>query len=138
LIRGGGAVEHVWSQAEGGVTIPRAAGSAIVLYRTPGRSFELRGGAGYRIDATTPRDAAFESSASLRWYFLLGGNRSAVHADGVDPWGVGSLGLWGGYSLWTRPLHSVPEVAAPFVSSVHSGTWQLLLTVTLGLEGLML
>ena len=58
--------------------------------------------------------------------------------DGVDPWGVGSLGLEGGYSFWTRPLHAYAELAAPFLSAEHSGTWQLLLATTLGFEGLTL
>jgi hypothetical protein len=136
LLRGGGAVEHVWTELEGPTTIPRAGGNAIVLVRTPGRSLEAYGGAGYRLDPTAPRDAAFESNLALRWYFLLGGNRSVRLADGVDPWGVGSLGLEGGYSFWTRPAHSYAELAAPFVSAEHSGTWQLLVTATLGFEGL--
>lgn len=138
LLRGGGAVEHVWTPLEGGVTIPRAGGNAIFLVRTPGRSLEASGAAGYKIDVTTPRDAAFESHLRLRWYFLLGGNRSAARADGVDPWAVGSLGVEGGYSFWTRPAHSYAELAAPFVSAERSGTWQLLVTATLGFEGLTL
>ncbi|MDB4935239.1 MAG: Uncharacterized protein JWP87_2211 [Labilithrix sp.] len=136
LLRGGGAVEHVWTQLEGPTTIPRAGGNALILLRTPDRTLEAYGGAGYRLDPTTPRDAAFESNLSLRWYFLLGGNRSSGLADGIDPWGVGSLGLEGGYSFWTRPLHSYPELGAPFVSAEHSATWQLLVTATLGFEGL--
>jgi hypothetical protein len=136
LLRGGGAVEHVWTQLEGPTTLPRVGGNAIVLLRTPGRTLEAYGGAGYRLDPTTPRDAAFESNLSLRWYFLLGGNRAARLADAVDPWGVGSLGIEGGYSFWTRPAHSYAEIAAPFVSAQHSATWQLLMTATLGFEGL--
>ena len=34
LLRGGGAVEHIWTEAEGGVTIPRTGGNAIMLLRT--------------------------------------------------------------------------------------------------------
>jgi hypothetical protein len=136
LLRGGGAVEHVWTQLEGPTTIPRVGGNAILLLRTPGRSLEAYGGAGYRLDPSTPNDAAFESGLSLRWYFLLGGNRSTRLADGVDPWGVGSLGLHGGYSFWTRPAHSYAEIAPPFVSAEHSGTWQVVVTATLGFEGL--
>lgn len=136
LLRGGGAVEHVWTAAEGGVTIPRAGGNAVVLARTPGRHLEVYGGAGYRVDPTTPRDAGFESSLSLRWYFLLGGKGAAKPVDAVDPWGVASLGVEGGYSFWTRPRHSFPDVAAPFVSAERSGTWQLLVTATVGFEGL--
>lgn len=136
LLRGGGAVEHVWSQAEGGTTIPRAGGNAVLLARTPGRSLEAGGAVGYRLDPTTPRDAAFESSVTLRWYFLLGGRTSAPRIEGIDPWGVGSLGLEGGYSFWTRPRHAYPEVAPSYVSAEHSGTWQLLVTATLGFEGL--
>jgi hypothetical protein len=136
LLRGGGAVEHVWTESEGGVTIPRAGGNLIVLARTPGRAFELRGGAGYRLDPTTPRDAAFESHLALRWYFVLGGARSAPLADAVDPWGVGSLGLEGAYSFWTRPAHSFADTTAPFVSADQPATWQLLVTTTLGFEGL--
>jgi hypothetical protein len=136
LLRGGGAVEHVWTELEGPTTIPRVGGSAIVLLRTPSRSLEAYGAAGYRLDPTTYRDAAFESNLSLRWYFLLGGRRALRLADAIDPWGVGSLGLEGGYSFWTRPIHSYAELAAPFVSAEHSGTWQLLVTATLGFEGL--
>jgi hypothetical protein len=136
LVRAGGAVEHVWTQLEGGATMPRAGGNAVFLARTPNRSLEAYAAAGYRLDPSTPRDAAFESNASLRWYFLLGGNRSARLADGIDPWGVGSLGVEGGYSYWSRPQHSYADVATPFVSAERSGTWQLLLTVTLGFEGL--
>jgi hypothetical protein len=136
LLRGGGAIEHVWTQLEGPTTIPRTGGNAIVLLRTPGRSLEAYGGVGYRLDPSTPRDAAFESNLSLRWYFLLGGDMSSRLADGVDPWGVGSLGLEGGYSFWTRPAHAYTELAAPFVSAERSGTWQVLVTATLGFEGL--
>jgi len=137
LLRGGAAVEHVWTAAAGGTTIPRAASSALFLARTPGRSLEATAAAGYRLDMTTPRDAAFESDVTLRWYFLLGGNPSAKLNEGVDPWGVASLGLDGSYSFWTRPAHSYADLTAPFVSAVQSGTWQLLLTATLGFEGLV-
>jgi hypothetical protein len=136
LLRGGGALEHVWSQRDGGETIPRTGGNAIFLARTPGRSFEAHGAVGYRLDPTTPRDAAFESSLALRWHFLLGGNTAATVPDAVDPWAVGSLGLAGSYSLWTRPLHSYAETTLPFVSSERSGSWQLVVTATLGFEGL--
>jgi hypothetical protein len=136
LLRGGGAVEHVWTSTEGGATFPRAGGNAVVLARTPDRNVEVQGGVGYRVDVTSPNDAAFESSLALRWYFLLGGNRTSARVDGVDPWGVGSLGLEGGYSFWTRPRHSFADVALPFASAERSGTWQLLLTATLGFEGL--
>jgi hypothetical protein len=136
LVRGGGAIEHVWSELEGGVTIPRTGGNALFLARTPGRSVEVYGATGYRLDPTTPRDAAFESKVGLRWYFLLGGNRAATLADGVDPWGVGSLGLEGSHSFWTRPAHSYAELASPFVSAEQSVTWQVLVTATLGFEGL--
>jgi hypothetical protein len=136
LLRGGGAIEHVWTEAEGGVTIPRVSGNAILLARTPGRSFEAYGGAGYRLDPTTPRDAGFESNVSLRWYFLLGGDLTSRTDDGIDPWAVGSLGLEGGYSWWSRPAHSYADLAAPFVSAEHSGTWQVLVTATFGFEGL--
>lgn len=137
LLRAGGAVEHVWSQNEGGVTIPRVGGNAVLMARTPGRSLELYGATGYRLDPATPQDAGFESNLRLRWYFLLGGNHSAQLPDGIDPWGVGSLGLEGGYSVWTRPLHSFPDLATPFVSAERTGTWQLLLTATVGFEGLV-
>jgi len=136
LLRAGGAVEHVWTEDEGGVTIPRASGNALFLARTPGRSLEVYGATGYRFDPTTPRDAAFESNVGLRWYFLLGGNGAASLVDAVDPWGVGSLGLEGSHSFWTRPAHSYADIAAPFVSAEHSGTWQVLVTATLGFEGL--
>ncbi|MDB5218621.1 MAG: hypothetical protein JWO86_6548 [Myxococcaceae bacterium] len=136
LLRGGGAVEHVWTAAEGGVTIPRTGGNALFLVRTPGRSLEARGATGYRLDPTTPRDAAFESSVGVRWYFVLGGNHEATLPDAVDPWGVASLGLEGSHSFWTRPAHSYAEQAAPFVSAERSVTWQVLVTATLGFEGL--
>jgi hypothetical protein len=136
LARGGGAIEHVWTQREGATTIPRAGGNVVILARTPGRSLEAYGSAGYRLDPTTPHDAAFESNVALRWYFLLGGNRAARLPDGVDPWGVGSLGLEGGHSFWTRPQHSFADVATPFVSAERSGTWQVLVTATLGFAGL--
>jgi hypothetical protein len=136
LLRAGGAIEHVWTQLEGGTTIPRVGGNVIILARTAGRSLEASGSAGYRLDPTTPNDAAFESNIALRWYLLLGGNRSARLPDGVDPWGVGSLGIEGGHSYWTRPQHSFAELATPFVSAERTGTWQLLVTATLGFEGL--
>lgn len=136
LLRGGGAIEHVWTAAEGGTTIPRAAGSALFLARTPGRHFEATGAVGYRLGMVEPRDAAFESSLGLRWYVLLGGKRSAKSTDGIDPWGVGALGLEGAYSYWTRPAHSYADLTPPFASAVETGTWQLLATVTLGFSGL--
>lgn len=136
LLRGGGAVEHVWTQSAGGETIPRVGGNATFLARSSSRSLEARGAVGYRIDPTTPRDAAFESSVALRWYLLLGGNTAAPLVDAVDPWAVASIGVEGSYSLWTRPSHSYAEMTAPFVSAERSGTWQLLMTVTLGFEGL--
>ena len=136
LLRAGGAIEHIWTDSEGGVTIPRASANALFLARTPGRSLEAYGAAGYRVDPTMTHDAAFESNAGFRWYFLLGGDRVARLPDAIDPWGVGSLGLEGSYSYWTRPLHSYADIAAPFVSAEHSGTWQVLVTATLGFEGL--
>ena len=135
LLRGGGAVEHIWTESNGAHTVPRVGGNAIVLARTPGRSLEARGAVGYRLDPSTPRDAAFESDLSVRWYFLLGGSRSAVRADGIDPWGIASLGIQGGYSYWTRPAHSFAELTLPFTSAVQQGTWQVLVTTTLGFEG---
>jgi hypothetical protein len=96
----------------------------------------VTGAAGYRLGLNEPRDVAFESSLGLRAYFLLGGKTSAPTPDGIDPWGFGSLGLEGAYSHWTRAAHSYADLTAPFVSSVESGTWQLLLTATLGFAGL--
>ena len=136
LLRAGGAFDHVWTDREGGVTIPRATASALLLARTPGRSLEVSGATGYRLDPTSTHDAAFESNAAFRWYFLLGGDRTATLPDAIDPWGIGSLGLEGSYSFWTRPAHSYADLTAPFVSAEHSGTWQLLVTATLGFEGL--
>lgn len=136
LLRAGGAVEHVWTEGEGGVTIPRASANAMFLARTVGRSLELRGATGYRLDPAAPHDAAFESTVAVRWYFLLGGDRSAPAVDAVDPWGVGSLGIEGSHSFFTRPAHSYADIALPFVSAEQSGTWQLLFTVTVGFEGL--
>jgi hypothetical protein len=136
LLRGGGAIEHVWTEGEGGHTIPRLSANAVFLARTARRSLELRGATGYRLDPTTPNDAGFESDVGVRWYFLLGARYAASLADGVDPWGIGSIGLEGSHSFWTRPAHSYADVSAPFVSAEQSGTWQLLLSVTLGFEGL--
>jgi len=136
LVRGGGAVEHVWTAQEGGVTLPRLAGGALLLARAASGHIEARGAAGYRIDPTRTRDTAFESAAALRWYFLLGGHESAKAADGVDPWGVASLGVVGSYSYWTRPAHAYPDLAPAWVSATRSDTWQVLLTATLGFEGL--
>ena len=136
LLRAGGAVEHVWTELEGGHTIPRLSANAIFLARTARRSLELRGATGYRLDPTAPNDAGFESNVGVRWYFLLGANYSAALVDAVDPWGIASIGLEGSHSFWTRPAHSYADVAAPFVSAEQSVTWQLLLTVTFGFEGL--
>lgn len=136
LLRGGGSIEHVWTQAERARTIPRTGGSLVVLARTPQRAFEVRGMASYRIDPTEPKDAAFESRAGFRWYFVLGGKAPEPRKDGEDPWGVGSLGVESGYSLWTRPLHAFPDGGLPFVATNREGTWQVLFTATLGFEGL--
>ena len=136
LLRGGAAVEHVWTQAERARTIPRTGGSLVVLARTPQRTFEVRGMASYRLDPTSPKDAAFESRAGFRWYFVLGGRPPERHKDGEDPWGVGSLGVESGYSHWTRPLHAFPDGGLPFVATNREGTWQVLVTATLGFEGL--
>ncbi len=92
--------------------------------------------AGYRIDPSSPKDAAFESRAAFRWYFVLGGKAPEGHKDGEDPWGVGSLGLESGYSHWTRPLHAFPDGGLPFVATDREGTWQVVVTATLGFEGL--
>lgn len=136
LLRGGGAVEHVWSTAENGKTIPRVGGKAIVMARTAGGRIEARGMSEYRVDPGDTGDVALESSASLRWYFLLGGHETKGPIDGIDPWGIGSLGVTSGFSWWTRPVHAFPDASIPFVSSERRASFQLLLTATLGFEGL--
>lgn len=138
LLRAGASFEHVWTQSERARTIPRTSGGLLVLARSPQRAFEVRGAAGYRVDPASPRDAAFESRAGFRWYFVLGGTAPGRQRDGVDPWGVGSLGLESGYSHWTRPLHAFPDGGLPFVATDREGTWQVVLTATLGFEGLTL
>jgi hypothetical protein len=136
LVRGGGAVEHVWTELEGGVTVPRVGGGVVLLARTMGSRLEARGTVDCGVDPAVPQDTAFQSSAALRWNFLLGGTATEGPVDGVDPWGVASIGLAGGYSYWGRPLHAFPDITTPFVSDERTGTWQLLLTGTLGFEGL--
>ena len=136
LLRGGGAVEHVWSTAENGKTIPRVGGKAIVMGRAFGGRLEARGMSEYRIDPAHAEDVALESSASLRWWFLLGGHETKGPIDGIDPWGIGSLGVTSGFSWWTRPVHAFPDASIPFVSTERRESFQLLLTATLGFEGL--
>lgn len=136
LVRGGGAVEHVWSTQEKGLTIPRVGGKAIVMARSAGGRVEAKGMTEYRIDPATPDDAALESSATLRWYFLLGGKETKGPIDGIDPWGIGSVGVTSGFSWWSRPLHAFPDPSIPFVSTERKQSFQLLLTATLGFEGL--
>lgn len=142
LLRGGGAVEHVWSTRENGLTIPRVGGKAVVMARSPGGRIEARGMTEYRIDPSTPDDAALESSATLRFYFLLGGKETRSRGgeprpvDGIDPWGIGSVGVTSGFSWWSRPLHAFPDPSIPFVSTERKESFQLLLTATLGFEGL--
>lgn len=136
LLRGGASFEHVWTEVERATSIPRTGGGVVIVTRTPKRWFEARGMATYRIDPSATHDVAFESRVGLRWYFLLGGRDAAGRADGIDPWGVGSLGLESGYSHFTRPLHAFPDGGLPLVATDRQGTWQLLLTATLGFEGL--
>ena len=93
--------------------------------RTPRRSLEAYGGAGYRVDPTTP-------ATPLRVERRFAGTScsvataSAPLADAVDPWGVGSHRPRGRLLVLDAAAHSYAELAPPFVSAVHSGTWQLL------------
>lgn len=137
LVRGGGAIEHVWSDAEKGVTIPRVGGKAIAMARSTGGRVEARGAVEYRIDPAKPEDAALESTATVRAYFLLGGREPSGSVDAVDPWAVASIGLTSGVAYWSRPLHAFPDPAAPFVSAEARTSFQLLLTATLGFEDLV-
>jgi Protein of unknown function (DUF4056) len=131
-----GEVEHVWSEAGGGRTLPRAGPSLTFLARTPWRRLEARAAAGYRLDVAEPRDGVFESNLRFSYYFLLGGTPVAGAEERLDPWAIGALGVDGSYSYWARPENAYPEIAAPFVSTDHPGTWQLLVTATIGLESL--
>lgn len=136
LLRAGASFEHVWTQAERAKTIPRTGGNLVLLARTAQRTFEVRGMAGYRVDPSSPKDGSFESRAAFRWYLVLGGKPPEGRKDGEDPWGVGSLGLESGYSHWSRPLHAFPDGGLPFVATDREGTWQVVVTATLGFEGL--
>ncbi len=136
LLHAGGEVEHVWSVDRGGRTIPRTGGSVSLLLRTPAEYFELRGAAGYRLDPAQPKDHVFESDLSVAYNFLLGGTSVRGPYGRIDPWGLATLALEGSYTYWAVPENAYPELAAPFVSTEHPGTWQLLVTGTLGFEGL--
>lgn len=137
LLRAGGALEHFWSVQDHADFVPRIGANAIAMARSAGGSFEARGITAYRIDPANTDDAAIESAASLRWYFLLGEKEALPgYVDGADPWGVGSLGVTTGISYWTRPLHAFPDAMAPWVAADHRVTFQALLTLTLGFEGL--
>ena len=136
LLRGGAEVEHLWSSERGSRTIPRTGGSFSFLFRTPSQHFEVRGALGYRLDPARPRDDIFESDLRLGYNFLFGGTAVTGARSRLDPWGLAALGLEGCYTYWGRPENAYPEIAAPFVSSDRRGTWQLLVTGTLGFEGL--
>jgi len=136
LFHFGGSVEHLWSEDLAGRTIPRTGGSASLLLRSPSRQVELRGAAGYRLDPAKPRDGVFESDVRLSYNFIVGHSHRAGRPGELVPFGLGSVGLRGSYSYWARPENAFPEIAAPFVSIDQPGTWQLLLTATLGLQKL--
>ncbi|HEX3851588.1 MAG TPA: DUF4056 domain-containing protein, partial [Polyangiaceae bacterium] len=136
LLHAGGAVEHVWSVDRGGRTIPRTGGSLSLLLRTPSEYLELRAAAGYRLNPAEPKDHVFESDLTGAYNFLLGGTHVEGPYGRIDPWGLATLALEGSYSYWARPENAYPEIAPPFVSVEHAGTWQLLVTGTLGFEGL--
>ncbi|WP_394827704.1 DUF4056 domain-containing protein [Pendulispora albinea] len=134
LLHVGGEVEHIWSEGLGSRTIPRTGASLSFLLRTPARRVELRGAAGYRLHPGTPRDGVFESDLRLAYHFLVGAAPTDQARSG--PWGFASVGLEGSYSYWARPENAYPEIAAPFVSTSSPGTWQALVTATLGLQKL--
>jgi hypothetical protein len=136
LVHGGGEVEHVWSSDRGGRTLPRVATGLSFLLRTPAQHWELHGAVGYRLDPGIPKDAVFESDLSFGYNFLLGGTSVPGRYGRLDPWGLASIALDGCYSYWTRPENAYPEVVAPFVSTEHRQTWQLLLAAKLGFESL--
>jgi hypothetical protein len=104
--------------------------------RTPSQHYEVRGALGYRFDPAQPHDDLFESDLRLGYNFLLGGSAVTGARARLDPWGLAALGLEACYTYWARPENAYPEIAAPFVSSDHRETWQLLLTGTLGFQGL--
>ncbi|WXA88110.1 DUF4056 domain-containing protein [Pendulispora rubella] len=136
LLHLGGALEHIWSEDREGRTIPRTGGSLSFLVRSPSRQVELRGATGYRLDPAKPRDGVFESDVRLSYNFVVGRSQVAGRPGELVPFGLGSVGLRGSYSYWARPQNAFPELAAPFVSVDQPGTWQLLLTATLGLQKL--
>jgi hypothetical protein len=136
LLHVGGGVEHVWTEDGGGRTIPRTGGNLSFLLRTASGNLGLHGAAGYRLDPAAPSDTAFESNLALGYDFLVGARNVAGTSARMDPFGVVALELEGSYSYWTRPENAFPEIVAPFVSTEHRGSWQLLVTATLGLEGL--
>ena len=136
LLHGGGEVEHVWSSDRGARTLPRVATGLSFLLRTPAQHWELHGATAYRLDPGIPKDAVFESDLSFGYNFLLGGTSFPGRYGRLDPWGLASLALEGCYSYWTRPENAYPEVVAPFVSTEHRQTWQLLLAAKLGFESL--
>lgn len=138
LLHGGGAIEHVWTEQARSETVPRLAGKATLLGRSSSGRVEARGMTGYRIDPAATEDAAFETSATLRVYLLMGGKDvRGGPVDGIDPWGVASLGVTAGWAYWTRPHHAMPDPSLPFVSAEARRSWQVLLTATVGFEGLV-
>jgi hypothetical protein len=136
LLRSGAEVEHIWSAQRGGRTLPRALATLSWLLRTPSQHFELRGALGYRLDLAEVRDDVFESDLRLGYNFLLGGTAATGARARSDPWGLATLAVEGCYTYWARPENAYPEITAPFVSTDRAGTWQLLMTASLGFEGL--
>jgi hypothetical protein len=136
LLRAGAEAEHIWSAQRGGRTLPRALATLSWLLRTPSQHFELRGALGYRLDLAEVRDDVFESDLRLGYNFLLSGTAATGARARSDPWGLATLAVEGCYTYWARPENAYPEIAAPFVSTDRAGTWQLLMTASLGFEGL--
>jgi hypothetical protein len=136
LLHVGGDVDHVWTPASGGQTMPRAEGNVSFAVRSPARRLEARVAAGYAVDVGNVHDSAFESDLRFSYNFLLGGGTSKATGERRDAWGLAQLGVEGSYSHWTQPSNSYPELTGPFVSSTVPDTWQVLLTGALGFEGL--
>ena len=141
LLHLGGEVEHIWTEQGGARTLPRATSSLSFLLRNASRHLEARGDVGYRLDVAKPRDGVFESDVKLAYNFLLGGRTvttsKARHEQArLDPWALASIGVEGSYSYFARPANAYPEIAAPYVSADRPGSYQVLLTGTIGLEAL--
>jgi hypothetical protein len=134
LLRMEGEVEHVWTVQEGPRTVPRAGGSLSFLARTPSLRLETRAAGGYRYDLARARDGVVESDVAVAYNLLLSRGVNGGAHQRSDAWGLFQVGLEGSYSYWVHPSNAFPEIAAPFVSTEHPETLQVLLTARLGFE----